>query len=480
MKPVIALVGRPNVGKSTLFNRLTRERNALVADLPGLTRDRQYGVAEIGNASCTLIDTGGLTGAVQALPGEMESQAMQAVSEANLILFLVDARAGLTAADEDIADRLRRQGRDVVLVVNKIDGASQSSLEAEFMGLGFAQVAAISAAHGRGMGSLANRLQALLLDQTQDSDSAPAPTEATGNDTEGEIRVAVVGRPNVGKSTLINRMLGEERQVVFDLPGTTRDSISIPFEREGTRYQLIDTAGIRRKGKVTESVEKFSVVKTLEALERAHVAILLTDAQEGLVDQDLHLLSYAMEAGTSLLLAVNKWDGLSQEQKEQARVSLQRKLSFAPWLSTFRISALHGTGVGNLFSEIEKIFALAGFEVSTAQLTRILTRAVQRHAPPSVRGRRIKLRYAHKSGEHPPRIVIHGNQTEALPRSYVRYLENAFRETLKLRGVPIHIGFKTTDNPYAGKSNPLTPRQQRRRKKMLRHVKLKAKARKRH
>ncbi len=482
MKPVIALVGRPNVGKSTLFNRLTRGRDALVADFPGLTRDRQYGAAEISGLHVTLIDTGGLSGETESLTGHMESQALQAVAEADLVLFMVDARAGLTALDEEIADRLRRQNRPLILVVNKIDGVNQEQLESEFIRLGFPETVSLSAAHNRGLGALSQRIVQHFetdapeaLAEQQQGEGADEPLQGI----DEEICVAVVGRPNVGKSTLINRMLGEDRQVVFDEPGTTRDSIAIPFERDDTHYRLIDTAGVRRKGRVTDKVEKFSIVKTLEALDRAQVAILVVDASEGLVDQDLHLLSYAMEMGTGLILAVNKWDGLSQEQKENARTSLSRKLNFAPWLSSYMISALHGSGVGKLFGAVKQVHRMAAFDVNTAQLTRILTRAVKRHEPPSVRGRGIKLRYAHKSGEHPPRVVIHGNQTDSLPRSYIRYLENFYREALGLKGVPIMLSFKTADNPYAGKANTLTPRQDRRRKKMVRHSKLKDKARKR-
>ncbi|MEQ8483333.1 MAG: ribosome biogenesis GTPase Der [Pseudomonadales bacterium] len=472
MRATLALVGRPNVGKSTLFNRLTRRRDALVADLPGLTRDRRYGRARLGDLDCTLIDTGGLLGDDGVLTTAMEAQAERAMSEADLVLLLVDARAGLTAVDLDIAARLRRAQRRVVLVVNKMDGVDADLALAEFSRLGFESPVFVAAAHGRGIETLAERVQAELpsVPGSEDGEAGAADGDDAAASASA-IRVAIIGRPNVGKSTLTNRLLGEERQVVFDQPGTTRDAIEIPFRRGQLDYVLIDTAGVRRKGRVDETVEKFSVVKTLDAIEHAHVVVLVLDAQEGLVDQDLHLLSYAEEAGAGIIIALNKWDGLSAEERERNRRLLDRRLRFAPWIPVRQISALHGTGVGHLLDEVNRVYRAGAFDVSTSHLTRLLEAMVGAHPPPAVRGRVIKLRFAHKAGEHPPKIVIHGNQTRSLPASYVRYLENGFREALDLVGSPVHVELRTGDNPYAGRKNTLTPRQQRSRKRMVRHHK---------
>jgi len=461
MARVVALVGRPNVGKSTLFNRLTRRRDALVADVPGLTRDRRYGVADLGGADCTLIDTGGLfdSSDVGVL---MAKQAQSAIDEADLVVFVVDARAGLTPTDLDIAQQLRRSDRRVLVAVNKIDGVESDAAEAEFARLGFAPQLSLSAAHGRGV----HVLQAAIRDALP-----AAPPEAVAGDHEARIRVAVIGRPNVGKSTLINRWLGEERQIVFDAPGTTRDSIEIPFDHDAGRFTLIDTAGVRRKGKVDDVVEKFSVVKALAAIDSADVAVLVIDASEGLVEQDLHLFGHAIDRGAGLVLAVNKWDGLSNETRERVRNELSRRLDFAPWVPVHRISALHGTGVRGLLEDVARVYAAGRFEVTTAFLARTLTAAVEQHAPPTVRGRRIKLRFAHKIAGHPPTIVVHGNQTESVPDSYTRYLENRFRDALHLVGMPVRIVYKTGANPYAGRRNTLTPRQQARRKRVMRHAK---------
>ncbi len=464
MQSVIALVGRPNVGKSTLFNRLTRRRDALVADVAGLTRDRRYGVAEFGDRRCTLIDTGGLFDA-SVVGGLMAQQASVAIDEADLVLFLVDARAGLTPTDIDIAQQLRKHDRTVVLVVNKIDGETSATAAAEFARLGFTPQVEVSAAHGRGMGSL----QEALLSQLPRAEGSSLVDDA--GDTDARMRVAVIGRPNVGKSTLINRWLGEERLVVFDAPGTTRDAIEIPFDHDVGRFTLIDTAGVRRKGKVDDTVEKFSIVKALAAIDSADVAVVVIDASEGLVEQDLHLLGYAIERGAGLVLAVNKWDGLHPDQRNHLKTELDRRLEFAPWAPVHRISALHGTGVRGLLEETRRIYETGRFEVSTAFLARVLTEAVEQHQPPTVRGRRIKLRFAHKAGGHPPTIVVHGNQTHAVPESYTRYLENRFRAALNLVGMPVRIVYKTGANPFAGKRNELTPRQQMRRKRLMRHVK---------
>jgi GTP-binding protein len=463
MAHVIALVGRPNVGKSTLFNRMTQRRDALVADAPGLTRDRRYGVAQLGERTCTLIDTGGLFDET-AVGSLMAKQAAIAIDEADLVMFVVDARVGLTPVDLDIAEQLRRAGRPVVLVVNKIDGATADVAGAEFSRLGFVDQVHVSAAHGRGMAAL----QATVIAALPTLIDAPIPAA----DGVGQrMRVAVIGRPNVGKSTLVNRWLGEERQVVFDAPGTTRDAIEIPFDHDVGQFTLIDTAGVRRKGKVDDIVEKFSVVKALGAIDSADVAVLVIDAAEGLVEQDLHLVGYAIERGCGLVIAVNKWDGLPREQRDAVKSELDRRLDFAPWAPIHRISALHGTGVRGLLEEVRRVYVAGQFDVSTSFLARVLTEAVVAHPPPAIRGRRIKLRYAHKVSGHPPTIVVHGNQTDSVPDSYTRYLENRFRHALHLVGTPIRIIFKTGVNPYAGRRNELTERQQARRKRLMRHSK---------
>jgi GTPase len=496
MVPTVALVGRPNVGKSTLFNILTRARDALVADVPGLTRDRRYGRAALDAGVFTLIDTGGLLGDDGALTRAMERQAELAMDESDAVLFLVDGRSGRTPSDEEIALRLRRRARRVILIVNKMDGVDDDQALAEFSPLGFDDPVLMSAAHRRGIGTLIDRLdealdlsgQAVAPELVDATDHASGPGaedfepdeqdsgdggEATDATPDAPILVAFIGRPNVGKSTLTNRLLGEERQVVFDQPGTTRDAIDIPFERNGRHYVLIDTAGVRRKGRVDEVVEKFSVVKTLKAIERAHVVVLVMDAQEGLVDQDLHLLSYAVEAGCGIVIALNKWDGLSSDARHRNRETLDRRLRFAPWIPVHEISALHGSGVGHLLDDVDRVYRAGSLQVGTSYLTKLLEHIVAAHPPPSVRGRVIKLRFAHKSSSHPPKIVIHGNQTRSVPDSYQRYLENAFREALDLVGTPVQIELRTGDNPFAGRKNELTPRQQERRKRMMKHHKKK-------
>ncbi|MCZ6890636.1 MAG: ribosome biogenesis GTPase Der [Gammaproteobacteria bacterium] len=469
----VALVGRPNVGKSTLFNRLTGRRDALVADRPGLTRDRQYGRADIDGEAVIVIDTGGLLGDLGDVSFLMEDQVQQAVDEADVVIFMVDARDGLTAIDQDIAIDLRRRGASVLLVANKIDGAREDVAMSEFAILGLDTPLLLSAVHGHGMAELRSTLTADLSTQrarameTGDTESTPDgmrdPISAVG------IKVAVIGRPNVGKSTLVNRLLGEERQVVFAEPGTTRDAIFVPFVSGERDYVLIDTAGIRRKGKVSDMVEKFSVIKTLRALDQAQVAMLLVDAREGVVEQDLHLMEYAMDAGTGLVLVVNKWDGLTRYERDMAKATLDRRMNFAPWVPIRFVSALHGTGVGHLMRHVDRVYDAGAFDVQTAQLTRVLTRALVDHPPPLVRGRAIKLRYAHKVGDHPPSVLLHGNQTERLPASYLRYLENRFREAFDLVGMPIKIECRTSTNPFAGKKNVLTRRQKIRRKRIIRH-----------
>ncbi len=460
MIPTIALIGRPNVGKSTLFNQLTRSRDALVADYAGLTRDRHYGRGQTEAGAFYVIDTGGISGEEEGIDAPMAQQARLAVEEADLVIFLVDARQGLSAADEEIAELLRKQQRPVIVAVNKVDGLDEDVALADFYRLGFSQVVPIAASHGRGVRSL---LEIGLAGFDLDPPDAERPTD-------DRIRIAVVGRPNVGKSTLVNRLLGEDRVIVFDLPGTTRDSIYIDFERDGQGYTLIDTAGVRKRKNIKLAVEKFSIVKTLQAIEDAQVVILLMDASEGVVDQDLHLMGQVIEAGRALVVAVNKWDGLEAEQRDWVKRELERRLRFVSFAQIHFISALHGTEVGNLYPSIRRAYESAGESLSTNRLTRILGEAVAAHQPPLVNGRRIKLRYAHAGGHHPPVIVIHGNQTASLPNSYVRYLEKYFREALQLEGTPLRLELRTGSNPYAGKKQQLTKRQLTKRKRLMKHV----------
>ena len=446
IKPVVALIGRPNVGKSTLFNQLTKSRQALVADLAGLTRDRQYGDAHFENKSFIVVDTGGIgemddgTGNIDDY---MATQSYTAIHEADIVVFVVDARAGMIGADSEIARFLHSLGKPVFLVANKMDGVHEAS-SAEFFALGFGEPFPMAASHGKGV---TNLLEALTADMSEDEEVDELDDKA--------LKLAIIGRPNVGKSTLVNRLLGEERVVVFDMPGTTRDSIYIPFEREGRNYVLIDTAGVRRRGRIDEKVEKFSVVKTLQAIKDANVVVVVIDAKEGIVDQDLHILGYALDAGRAIVVAINKWDGLTQDQKDIVKIEIDRRFNFVPWVKIHLISALYGNGVGNLYPSIHKAYDASMFKVSTNQLTRILEDAVANHPPPMVSGRRIKLRYAHLGGHNPPVIVIHGNQTQALPKSYQRYLENVYRNVFKLEGTPLHVEFKQNANPYEGKKNPV-------------------------
>ncbi len=463
MLPVIAIVGRPNVGKSTLFNRLTRSRAALVADQPGLTRDRHYGSAEIDGRTVVLVDTGGIGEAESGIDVAMEQQTRLALEEADLVVFVLDARSGLTAGDEVVATELRRSHKPVLLVVNKSDGVDIDQALAEFHGLGFGEPNPVSATHGHGLAGLAETCAGLL--PGRESFVEAAAEAAAG------IRIAVVGRPNVGKSTLVNRMLGEDRVVVFDQPGTTRDSIYIPFRRQDQEYVLIDTAGVRRRGRVTDAVEKFSVIKTIQAINDAHVVVLVCDAAEGVVEQDLHLAAECLEAGRALVVAFNKWDGLDTDQRGQVRRDIDRRLRFVDFAPMHFISALHGTGVSKLYGAVSKAWASANGDWPTHRLTEILHQAVQAHEPPLSHGRRIKLRYAHQGGSCPPVIVIHGNQTSRVPASYQRYLENTYRRALDLIGTPLRIEFKTGKNPYAGRRNPLTERQLKRKKRLMRHVK---------
>ncbi|KTD23098.1 GTP-binding protein EngA [Legionella lansingensis] len=461
MVPVIALVGRPNVGKSTLFNRLTHTQDALVADFPGLTRDRQYGQAYFNQKPFIVIDTGGVGVDDLAIDALMSKQSEMALEEANIILFLVDGRAGLTGVDEEIAKRLRKISKPIYLIVNKTDGMDEEIACSEFQELGFTEVYPISATHGRGTQTLLSNLTA---------DFAPSLQEETDNKA---IKIAFVGRPNVGKSTLINRILGEERVVVYDMPGTTRDSIAVPFARDEKPYILIDTAGIRRRARVEEKIEKFSVIKTLQSIKESHVCMMLLDAQEGITEQDLHLLGFIIEAGKALVIAVNKWDGLDDDHKEKVKAELSRRLQFAHFAKIRFISALHGSGVGLLFKDIEQAYSSAMQAFSTPKLTRLLQDVVSQHTPPMVRGRRIKLRYAHAGGHNPPIIVIHGNQLESLPDSYKRYLNNAFVSHLGLVGTPLKLEFKGSVNPFKDKKNKLTQRQIKKKKRLMKRVKKK-------
>ncbi len=458
MIPVIALVGRPNVGKSTLFNRLTKTRDAIVADYAGLTRDRKYGEAEMLDHKFILIDTGGISGDEEGIDEVMAGQSLQAVDEADAVLFLVDCRDGLTPADEMIAKHLRVHNKTTYVVANKVDGEHHEVAIAPFYEMGLGEVYPTTASHGRGVKAL-----------MQDVLSQFPPYEEQEKDEERGIKMAIVGRPNVGKSTLVNRLLGEERVIVFDMPGTTRDSIYIDYERDGKPYTIIDTAGVRRRKNVKLTVEKFSIVKTLQAIEDANVVVLVMDAREGIVDQDLHLMGQVIDSGRALVVALNKWDGLQPEQRDYIKTELDRRLRFIDFADVHFISALHGTGVGHLYESIEKAFHSATDKLSTHHLTRILEDAVVVHQPPMINGRRIKLRYAHAGGQNPPIIVIHGNQTDRIPGHYTKYLEKTFRRALDLHGTPVRIVFKTTENPYEGRKNKLTDRQLQKKARLTQH-----------
>ncbi|EGQ2060470.1 ribosome biogenesis GTPase Der [Escherichia coli] len=487
MVPVVALVGRPNVGKSTLFNRLTRTRDALVADFPGLTRDRKYGRAEIEGREFICIDTGGIDGTEDGVETRMAEQSLLAIEEADVVLFMVDARAGLMPADEAITKHLRSREKPTFLVANKTDGLDPDQAVVDFYSLGLGEIYPIAASHGRGVLSLLEHvllpwMEDLAPQEEVDEDAeywAQFEAEENGEEEEEDdfdpqslpIKLAIVGRPNVGKSTLTNRILGEERVVVYDMPGTTRDSIYIPMERDGREYVLIDTAGVRKRGKITDAVEKFSVIKTLQAIEDANVVMLVIDAREGISDQDLSLLGFILNSGRSLVIVVNKWDGLSQEVKEQVKETLDFRLGFIDFARVHFISALHGSGVGNLFESVREAYDSSTRRVGTSMLTRIMTMAVEDHQPPLVRGRRVKLKYAHAGGYNPPIVVIHGNQVKDLPDSYKRYLMNYFRKSLDVMGSPIRIQFKEGENPYANKRNTLTPTQMRKRKRLMKHIK---------
>ncbi|MFK8079380.1 MAG: ribosome biogenesis GTPase Der [Granulosicoccus sp.] len=467
MKPTIALVGRPNVGKSTLFNKLTRTQDALVADIPGLTRDRQYGDGKVGGWPYFLVDTGGLSGAPDSLDAAMADQTLNAVIEADLVVFLVDGRAGLVSVDEEIAVILRRQAKHVVLCVNKIDGIGEDKAQLEFHQLGFETMVSTAASHNRGvqqmMETLADyfgipedqrlentrkrrsRKKKPLLNELGEAIEQPV---FIPSDDHGDIRITFVGRPNVGKSTLINRLLGEERVIAYDQPGTTRDSVSVPFERAGKQYILVDTAGVRRRGKVNEKVEIFSIIKTMQSIDKSNVCVMLLDGVDGITDQDLSLLGYIIEKGRALIVAVNKWDSLNARQREELREDLERRVDFLKFTRIHFISALHGSGVDDVFKSINKAYTSAFVDLATPKLTRMLEVVTTQHQPPMVNGRRIKLRYAHQGGQNPPIIVIHGKQALKVPQSYQRYLVNHFTKALRLFGTPLRVEFRQDDNPF--------------------------------
>ena len=478
MLPVVALVGRPNVGKSTLFNRLTNTRDALVADYPGLTSDRKYGQAKFEKRQFIVVDTGGITGDEEGIDAEMAQQSLLAIEEADVVLFLVDARAGLLPADQGIADHLRRINKQIFVVANKVDGIDGDSESAEFYSLGLGAIKQIAAAHGRGVSQL---LQDALKPLESDFPDMEIIDEAPEEEEDAEsqrqrlqelpIKLAIVGKPNVGKSTLTNRILGEERVVVYDMPGTTRDSVYIPMERDEREYILIDTAGVRKRKKISEAVEKFSIVKTLQAIEEANVVLLVIDAREGITDQDLSLLGFVLNSGRSLVVAVNKWDGLSTDIKDDIKREMDRRLGFIDFARIHFISALHGSGVGNLFESVQEAYMSATKRINTALLTQIMEMAQDDHQPPLVRGRRVKMKYAHAGGYNPPVIVIHGNQVDDLPSSYKRFLMNYFRKALEIMGTPIKIEFREGNNPFEGKKNNLTLAQQRKRRRMMSYYK---------
>ena len=452
MKPVVVLVGRPNVGKSTLFNRLTRSRSAIVADEPGVTRDRQYGDGLIGDRPYYVVDTGGISESLSArLPGSgalrelMASQVRQALAEADAVIFLVDAREGLQALDYDIAKDLRRRGKPVVLAVNKSEGAEAAVAASEFHVLGLGDPKPISSAHGDGVAALMESVLAPLPHIAEEAVPVDLP------------RVAVVGRPNAGKSTLVNALLGEERVIVSDQPGTTRDTIHVPLERAGKSYILIDTAGVRRRGRVEEAVEKFSAIKTLQALDEANVVVLVLDAESGVSEQDATLAGYVLKRGRALVVVLNKWDALDAGAREWAKREFERKLRFLDFAPVHYISALNRSGIGPIFTSVDRAFASANQDMPTPRLNRILQTAVARTPPPLVRGRRIRLKFAHQGGKNPPLIVVHGNQVNALSASYRRYLADSFRQAFRLIGTPVAILCKEGENPYRDRA-PRRPR----------------------
>ena len=452
MTPVLAIIGRPNVGKSTLFNQLTKSRDALVADSPGLTRDRIVGHGTFGERRYLCVDTGGLGEASERLAALVRDQALRAAAESDVVLLVVDGRAGMAAGDRDIARRLRRLGKPVQIAVNKTEGLDPETAVAEFFDLGLGTPLAISSAHREGLVALLeSALGHVSIDPPQGDPTQPDPIPDAGT------RVAIVGRPNVGKSTLVNRMLGEQRVVVYDRPGTTRDSIAVPFVHHGRPYVLIDTAGMRRRARISEAVEHFSVVKTQQAIDGAHVVVVVLDAGESVTEQDAALLGMVIEAGRGLVVAVNKWDGLAPEQRDHIHKEVDRRLTFLDFARVHYLSALHGSGVGGLYASIDRAHASAFIEVQTGTLTRILERAVADHPPPLVAGRRIKLRYAHLGGHNPPRVVVHGHRSACLPEPYRRYLERALREALGIEGTPLRVELRQDANPFANRPSGNKP-----------------------
>ena len=463
MLPLVALVGRPNVGKSTLFNALTRSRDALVHDEPGVTRDRNYGVCRLhAQRPFAIVDTGGIAGEEEGLAGATARQSRAAAEEADLVLFVVDGREGASSLDDEILRWLRKAGRPTLLVVNKTDGLDKRACITEFARYGIADSIGVSSAHRQGLDELLDDVMARLPEE--------GSAETLDNDPE-RMRIAFVGRPNVGKSTLVNRILGEERMIASEVPGTTRDSIAVDLERDGRKYRLIDTAGIRRKSKVEEAVEKFSIVKTLQAIEQCQVAVIMLDASEGVTEQDASVLGAVLDAGRALVVAVNKWDGLSQYQREQTDSLLARKLSFVNWAEAVHISAKHGSGLRELFAAIHRAHRSATATFGTSEVTSALEIAVASHPPPAVRGHAAKMRFAHPGGENPPTFVVHGSRLKQLPESYRRYLENFFRKRFKLVGTPVRFVFREGENPYKDKKNVLTESQVKKRQRMIRHVK---------
>ena len=459
MLPAVAIVGRPNVGKSTLFNQLTRSRDALVADEPGVTRDRRYGIASHEGARYVVIDTGGMGGVGEAgIDAEVDRQVAYALDEADAIVLVVDRRDGMLAADAEIAGRLRRSGKPVTVAVNKSEGLVAEIAAAEFHGLGLGEPEVIAARQGQGVTRLIGRVL------------APFDLEPADEDADEDLpRLAVVGRPNVGKSTLINRLIGADRLVTSPAPGTTRDSIVVPCERDGYRFSLIDTAGIRRRSRIDAGVEKFSVVQALRAIEEAGVVIVLIDAREGVTDQDLHLIGLAANRGSALVIGINKWDGLELPARRRIEREVDRQLQFVSYADRRYLSALHGSGISEVVESALRAYESAGRTIPTPRLNELLREATTAHPPPVVRGRPVRLRYAHQGGRYPPLIVVHGSQAERIPARYRRYLENSFRESLRLVGTPVRVEFRSGENPFAGRRNTLTPRQMRRRKRVIRH-----------
>ena len=457
MLPVVAIVGRPNVGKSTLFNALTRTRDALVADMPGVTRDRQYGISRVGRQPCLLVDTGGLISNAEGIDYLTAQQVHQAIDEAELVLFIVSARDGLMAEDEEIASVLRRASKRVLMVANKIDGMEIETALADFASLGMGDLLPVTATHRRGLDAMMKVVDSILPEQME--------SEEPEDDTD-RLRLAIIGRPNVGKSTLVNRLLGEERVMAFDQPGTTRDTISVMLERDGQQYELIDTAGVRRRSRISDVVEKFSTIKALQAIERAHVVVLMLDASEGLTDQDTTLLGHVLTQGRAMVIALNKWDGLDPDHRKQVKSELDRRLQYVTWAQRVTLSALHGSGIQELMRAVKKAWRSALMDFSTPELTRVLQQAFDAHQPPMKLGRTAKLRYAHAGGKLPPRIIIHGSRTDTIPDGYRRYLVNKFISHFKLKGTPLVIQFRDSDNPYKDRKNKLTRRQQEKRKRL--------------